>query len=73
MNVWGVFDFLSFFKINTESAMSEFNKKYPRSISHISVFPNEEVIYPIACASRIKSIEELQNKTIISLETVDHN
>lgn len=62
------------FKIRTESAISEYNKRYPRSIAHLSFFPyEEEVIYPIACAYRIKSVENSSNITTISLSTVDHN
>lgn len=62
------------FQIRTESSISEYNKRFPRSISHLSVFPYEdEVIYPIACAYRIIAIEDKRNKTVISLSTVDHN
>ena len=62
------------FEIRTESSISEYGKRYPRSISHLSAFPNEEeVLYPIACAYRVKSIKNMDNKTIIALATVDHN
>lgn len=62
------------FQIRTESFISAYDKRYPRSISHLSVFPYEdEVLYPIACAYRIKSIENVIDKTIISLTTVDYN
>lgn len=62
------------FQIRTESSISEYGKRFPRSISHLSVFPyEEEVLYPIACAYLIKSIRDTSNKTIISLTTVDHN
>lgn len=62
------------FQIRTESSISEYGKRYPRSIAHLSVFPNEEeVLYLITCAYRVKSIKKPHNKTIITLATVDHN
>jgi len=62
------------FEILTESAMSLNDKRFPRDISKLSDFPDEEeVIYPSACAYRVHYIEKQNNLVIIGIATVDYN
>lgn len=62
------------FEIFTESAMSLNDKRFPRDISQLSDFPEEEeVLYPIACAYRVRYIKKEKNITTIGIVTVDHN
>ena len=62
------------FEIFTESAMSINDKRFPRDISRLSEFPDEEeVLYPIACAYRVHYIRKEKNLTTIGIATVDYN
>ena len=62
------------FEIFTESALSINDKRFPRDISRLSEFPNEEeVLYPIACAYRVHYIRKENKLTIIGIATVDYN
>ena len=54
--------------------MSLNDKRFPRDISKLSDFPDEEeVIYPSACAYRVHYIEKQNNLVIIGIATVDYN
>jgi hypothetical protein len=62
------------FEIFTESAMSLNDKRFPRDISGLSAFFEEqEVLLPIACAYRVHYIKEEGGLTIMGIATVDYN
>ncbi|NGT95623.1 hypothetical protein G6Y98_07405 [Clostridium perfringens] len=62
------------FEIFTESAMSLNDKRFPRDISKLSEYPNEEeVLYPLACAYRVHYIKHEGDLTVIGVATVDYN
>lgn len=62
------------FEIRPVSPLSEYGKRAPREISHLSVFPSEEeVLLPICCAFKIVSKTIIENGvTYIKLELMDH-
>lgn len=62
------------FEIFTETAMPLNDKRFPRDVAHLSDFPEEqEVIYPLACAYRVRYKKIENGITIIGIATVDYN
>jgi hypothetical protein len=62
------------FELVPVSALSERDKRAPRDISHMSVFPEEEeVLLPMCCAYRPINIKKEAGVTCIRTEIIDHN
>lgn len=60
------------FELHPWGAVDEYEKRDPRDVSGLSVFPDEqEVIFPMCCAYRPVSIRRLPHRTEIVLEVVD--
>lgn len=63
------------FEFKPVSSLSEYGKRAPRDISKYSYFQEEEeVLFPICCCFRITEIvNNVNGKTIIKMEVLDHN
>lgn len=61
------------FTIRPVSALSEYGKRAPRLIDHLSDFPEEnEALLPLGCAFRVVSNQKEGFHTRIDLELLDH-
>lgn len=63
------------FEFRPVSPLSEYGKRAPRNIAALSLFPEEEeVLFPICCAFRVTSRENMGGgQTVIKLDVLDHN
>ncbi|UST82142.1 hypothetical protein [Pseudomonas siliginis] len=63
------------FEFLPTSPLSEYGKRAPRDISAVSMFPEEEeVLFPICCAFRVTSKENMgAGQTVIRLDVLDHH
>jgi hypothetical protein len=60
------------FELHPWGAVDEYEKRDPRDVSELSLFPDEqEVIFPMCCAYRPVSIQRLSHRTEIVLQVVD--
>lgn len=60
------------FEISPWGSHSLWGKRNAYDIAAYSIFPDErEVLFPVACTFRVKSIERAGRSTHIRIETVD--